>query len=115
MSSPMPHPTWCDRGHGEVLLHSAQVGVDLELTEDLAYAVFVQQIPGEPAEVHLMRHTDEETAFTRFSILEASILRDLLSKGLGLVAAEVSHCPIHPGQSAIDCGHCRAERPGGTP
>lgn len=84
----MPHPSWCDREHGDMPLHSGQVGADLPLSDDLAYAVYVQQVPGEPAEVHLMRHTDEETSFTRFSILEASILRDLLGEGLGLLARE---------------------------
>lgn len=85
----MPHPQWCDRAHGEVIsLHSAQVGADLELTDDLTYAVYLQQEPGEPATVVLLRHTEEETAVTGFSILEASILRDLLGDGLGLIARE---------------------------
>lgn len=85
----MPHPSWCDREHGEVsTLHSGQVGADLDLTSDLAYAVYLQQMPGDPAEVHLMRHTSEETSFTALSILEASVLRDLLGEGLGLIARE---------------------------
>ncbi|MGI5182223.1 hypothetical protein ACQEVZ_38615 [Dactylosporangium sp. CA-152071] len=88
MTAPQPHPAWCDQEHGEMPLHSGQVGADLDLTGDLAYAVYLQQKPGEPAEVHLMRHTAEETSFTRFTILEASILRDLLGEGLGLLARE---------------------------
>lgn len=83
------HPAWCDREHGEMTsLHSGQIGADLELTEGLAYAVYLQQQPGNPAEVQLLRHTPDETAVTGFSILEASILRDLLGEGLGQLARE---------------------------
>ena len=89
MTAPMPHPAWCDREHGEMIsLHSGQVGVDLELTEDLSYAVYLQQEPGQPAEVHLMRHDPEETSFTRFSLFEASVMRDLFGEALGLLARE---------------------------
>ena len=84
----MPHPVWCDREHGAVSVHSAQVGADLEVTEDLSYAVYVDQQDGEPATVSLMRHTPDETALTSFSILEASILRDLLGEALGRIARE---------------------------
>lgn len=82
MTAPTTHPAWCDREH------VGQVGADLDLTEDLAYAVYLQQQDGEPAEVQLMRHTSDETAFTNFSLLEASILRDLFGEALGLVARE---------------------------
>lgn len=89
MTAPMPHPAWCDREHGEVIsLHSGQVGADLELSEDLSYAVYLQQEPGRPATVVLLRHTQKETTVTGFSIVEASILRDLLGEGLGLLARE---------------------------
>lgn len=84
----MPHPTWCDEEHGETLLHSGQVGGDLELTSDLAYGIYLQQEPGQAAEVSLMRHTSEETSFTRFSLFEASVLRDLFGEGLGQLARE---------------------------
>ncbi|WP_327008535.1 hypothetical protein OHA72_15540 [Dactylosporangium sp. NBC_01737] len=115
MTAPVWHPGWCDRRHAaDWPVHGAQIGADLELSHDLAYAVLLQQVDGSPAEVNLMRHTTDETSLTRFSIVEAAILRDLLGEGLGLLALEVGRCPIHPGQSATDCGPCRAERPGGT-
>ena len=87
----LEHPAWCDQLHmpEDADGHGAQIGADLELTSGLSYGVFVFQHGTEPAEVHLMRHTDEETSFTRLSILEASILRDLLGEGLGLLAREV--------------------------
>jgi hypothetical protein len=88
VTAPVQHPSWCDQEHGDMPLHSGQVGADIDLTEGLAYAVYLQQEPGKPAEVQLMRHTDEETSFTRLSVLEASILRDLLGEGLGLLARE---------------------------
>lgn len=84
----MTHPTWCDRRHGDVPVHGGQVGGDLELTGELSYGVFLDQLDGEPAAVLLMRHTPDETSFTRLSILEASILRDLFGEGLGLLARE---------------------------
>lgn len=88
MTAPMPHPAWCDREHGEMPLHSGQVGVDLDLSESLSYAIYLQQQPGEPATVQLLQHTPDETTVTGFSILEASVLRDLLGEGLGLLARE---------------------------
>lgn len=83
-----PHPSWCAREHGMLAVHSGQVGADIELTSDLAYAIYLYQSPDEPAEVHLMRHTEDETSLTPFSILEAAILRDLIGEGLGLIARE---------------------------
>jgi hypothetical protein len=87
-ATPDGHPSWCDQEHGVSPLHSGQVGADLELTEDLSYAVYLQQEPGQPAEVHLMRHDPEETSFTRFSLFEASVMRDLFGEALGLLARE---------------------------
>lgn len=90
MTGPAPHPGWCDRdrGHGDLPAHIAQVGADLELSDSLAYIVELFQPYDRPAEVHLTRHTPDETIQTRLSILEAAILRDLLGEGLGLIARE---------------------------
>lgn len=82
------HPSWCAREHGDLPAHSAQVGADIELTGELAYAVLLSQLPDQPTEVQLLRHTPDETSLTGFSLLEAAILRDLLGEGLGLVARE---------------------------
>lgn len=89
MSPAVTHPAWCDRQHSdEWPAHTAQVGADLELSEDLSYAVLLFQQGVEPAQLHLLRHTPDETTVTCLSILEGSILRDLLGEGLGLVARE---------------------------
>lgn len=83
------HPAWCDREHADDFpAHGAQVGADLELTDGLSYAVYLFQQGDEPAELHLMRHTPDETAVTGLSIVEGAILRDLLGEGLGLIARE---------------------------
>lgn len=90
MTAPLEHPSWCDRQHADDWpAHSAQVGADLELTNGLRYAVLLFRQGNKPTEVHLIRHTDEETSLTLLSLVEASILRDLLTEGLGLVATEV--------------------------
>lgn len=89
--SPTPdgHPAWCDRQHTpQWTTHSAQIGADLEVSTGVSYAILLWQTGDEPAEVQLMRHTPDETEVTGFSILEASILRDLLAEGLGLLARE---------------------------
>lgn len=82
------HPSWCDQAHGEIPVHGAQVGADLELSSELTYGVFLSQAEGEPTEVQLMRHAARETSLAPFSLLEVGILRDLLGEALGLVARE---------------------------
>src|SRR5258707_632071 len=90
MPAPQSHPAWCDQQHAaEWPVHSVQVGADLDLTGELSYAVLLWQQGDTPTEVHLIRHTDDETTLTRLSLLESAILRDLVSEGLALVGQEV--------------------------
>jgi hypothetical protein len=90
-AAPVVHPTWCAQLHAaDWPVHETQIGADLELSDGLAYAVYLQQAEDKPAEVQLMRHTDEETSLVGFSIVEATILRDLLTEGLTLLAQEVN-------------------------
>lgn len=81
------HPAWCSRKHkADWPVHERQVGGDLELSSDLAYGVSLQHVEGDAStQVLFMAHTPEETALTRLSIVEAGILRDLLSEALELV------------------------------
>lgn len=81
----MTHPSWCDQAHGTVPTHSAKVGADIDLTGELSYAVYLDQVDGEPAQIMLLRHASDETSLVGFSLLEASILSDLIREGLGLV------------------------------
>lgn len=84
------HPGWCERKHAaEWPVHEMQVGVDLELSHDLAYAVRLQQVHGAPAEVLLVQHTRGDTRVTRLTPLETSMFRELFSEALQLLAAEV--------------------------
>lgn len=89
----MTHPDWCARKHGPAWpVHQAQIGADLQLSADLAYAVYVQQVDGAPAEVNLVRHDSSRTSsttITRLTPLEAGILRDLLTEGLDLLGVQV--------------------------
>lgn len=81
------HPSWCAQRHPEWPVHEVHVGVDLELSADLAYRVLVQNVHGDHVtDVLLVRLERGTPAVTRFSIVEASILRDLLSEALALVA-----------------------------
>lgn len=88
MTAPAVHPAWCERAHGEMPRHEAQIGADLALDSGLTFAVYLAQRDGEPAEVELMQHDAEETSLTGFSILQAAILRDLLGEALGVLARE---------------------------
>jgi hypothetical protein len=88
VTAPVLHPRWCDEAHGESFPHSGQVGADIDLTAELAIGVFLFQSGGEPAVVNLMSHTPDETSFTKYSLLQAAALRDLISEALGLVARE---------------------------
>lgn len=83
-----PHPAWCDQTHGDMPVHSGQVGDDIDLTAELAWGVFLFQQGDQATEVQLMSHAPDETSFTKFSIVQAAILRDLIGEGLGLVARE---------------------------
>lgn len=83
------HPDWCDRTHVDSSAHSGQIGADLEITGGLSYAVYVARNGGEPAEVQLLEHTTKNTTLTGFSIVQASILRDLLTEALSVLAEEV--------------------------
>lgn len=89
----MTHPDWCARKHDTAWpVHQLQIGADLQLSADLAYAVYVQQVDGAPAEVNLVRHDSSPastTTITRLTPLEAGILRDLLGEGLDLLAVQV--------------------------
>lgn len=86
----MIHPTWCTSKHlNGRPVHETQIGADLELSHDLAYAVYLQQVHGDVAEVNLIRHDRDETILTRLTPLEAGILRDLLGEGLAMLAVEV--------------------------
>lgn len=87
MTAPQTHPVWCEQQHGDVPAHSGQVGADLELG-GLTFAVYVARIGDEPAQVQLLEHTADDTALTSLSILQASILRDLLGEALGVLARE---------------------------
>jgi hypothetical protein len=82
-----PHPVWCARKHkADYPVHERKVGVDLELT-GVAFGVVLQHVDygDSPTQVLLMQATELETTSTRFTLLEAAILRDLLSEALGLV------------------------------
>lgn len=70
-------------------VHSGQIGDDLELTSELAIGVFLFRSGEEPTVVQLMTHTPDETSFTKFSLLQAAILRDLLTEALSVLAGEV--------------------------
>lgn len=88
MTAPAEHPPWCDQAHGYVPAHSGQIGDDIELTSELAFAVYVARAAGRPAEVQLLRHAPDETSLTSFTPLQAGILRDLLAEALGVLARE---------------------------
>lgn len=81
------HPAWCDKRHGDRPIHERKVGVDLEVRlAGVAFGVALQHVEGgESTQVLFMTHTPEETALTKLSIVEAAMLRDLLSEALGLV------------------------------
>lgn len=90
------HPRWCDvqrctslHHPGALVVHENQIGVDLELSADLAYAVYLQQVEGAPAEINLMRKDRLATTLTRLTPLEAGILRDALTEALTELAAQV--------------------------
>lgn len=89
----MTHPDWCPRKHDAAWpVHQLQIGADLQLSADLAYAVYLQQVDGAPAEVNLVRHDRSKTGtttITRLTPLEAGILRDLLAEALDLLGAQV--------------------------
>lgn len=86
-AGPLEHPSWCDRQHAqEWTAHTVEVGAPLELARGLTYQVVLFQQGDEPTQVHLFRHSDDETALVSLSLLEAGILRDLLAEGLQLVA-----------------------------
>ena len=86
----MTHPDWCARRHAATWpVHQAQIGADLQLSADLAYAIYLQQVDGSPAEVNVVRHDRHDTTITRLTPLEAGILRDLLGEGLDLLGAQV--------------------------
>jgi hypothetical protein len=81
------HPSWCDRKHRRgVWVHERKVGVDLELNAGVAFGVGLQHVDlGEsPTEVMFMEAAAKETSLTRLSLVEAAILRDLLSEALAL-------------------------------
>lgn len=86
MTAPVRHPSWCDRRHADSTgAHTVQVGVDLQLSENLSYSVELLQAGDEPTRVVLYRHTDDASIADRLSIVQASILRDLLGEGLKLI------------------------------
>jgi hypothetical protein len=88
--APARHPAWCEgmeplEGH---TAHLAQVGADIELSAEHVMLVDLMQVQGQPTTVGIGNHTPDETSVTRLSLLQAAILRDLLSEALGLVARE---------------------------
>jgi hypothetical protein len=83
------HPGWCPKQHPAGPAHELQIGADLELTGELAYGVHLYQVGDDTPVVHLMRRTPDQTALTELSILQTSILRDLLGEGLEALAREV--------------------------
>lgn len=82
-------PSWCRQGHDGWDVHDVQVGADLELAQDSSFSVSLLQAGDAPAQVVLYRHTEDVTIATSLSVLEAAVLRDLLSEGLSQLAAEV--------------------------
>jgi hypothetical protein len=88
VTAPVEHPEWCDRTHGDVPVHGGQVGADLELDGGLSFAVYVSRGRDSYTSVQLLEHTDDETSLVGLSIVEAGILRDLLSEALDLLARE---------------------------
>jgi hypothetical protein len=83
------HPPWCARRHGERPVHERKVGVDLELGAGRQMGVGLQYVEGQDApHLLLMTHNTRDTSLQKLSILEASILRDLLTEALSLVGLQ---------------------------
>ncbi|MET7399153.1 hypothetical protein ABZS66_37295 [Dactylosporangium sp. NPDC005572] len=90
MTAPAKHPGWCALQHGDdIPVHDAQVGATIDLTSSLSLGVFVHQVYEQPPTLLLFRRSGVESTLTGLSLLEAAILRDLISEGLGLIAREV--------------------------
>lgn len=84
------HPSWCEQTHPNTPQHAGQIGDDVEITSAVSFAVYVARGGDKPAEVQLLEHTAELTTVTGMSILQASILRDLLTEALTVLAGEAS-------------------------
>ncbi|MER7273855.1 hypothetical protein ABT369_05340 [Dactylosporangium sp. NPDC000244] len=84
------HPSWCDGTEPTIppSAHLGQVGADIELSAEHVMFVDLMQVEDRPTTIGIGNHTPDETSVTRLSLVQAAILRDLLSEALGLVARE---------------------------
>lgn len=85
-STPDHRPSWCTERHtAGGIVHTTDVGEEIEFTSSLSLALGLFKIDDGPTEIQLITHTDADTSVLGMSLEHALWLRDLLSSACALV------------------------------